>query len=423
MNQSDLINLIPKLEPGQILVIESEAGSGKTWTAMKAISQLDSNINVAIVAPTHDALGELQDKLADFNPVCDVRFFTSASYAGRILHFSKSSGNLENMYLGSSRQFDLVVMDEISATPSYDLKNVCRSKGAVVLLGDRHQLNPVMSSSPFVWTDEVDEYLEAKPDKSISYVTIHGQRRNTGAIHRWAQLCNKTGQVPTVSEESIPVFYDWDSWIEDYLAKLRHAHLTGLDLKQYVYLAYRNFKVWQIRDLVRTQVFKSDNFVPGESVRVESWPHSKTSGYKTGRILKVQSATDTYVEIGLNRVKLSKIQFEGDESSYLVQHPSDLGFTEMMTRLKEDKDWDLFFKFQDLVGCVANANVMTVNKSQGKSISHVWCDLWDIGNRKRYKYVSIGRAVNRLAVPCNHEHHKSLKGRLPELLELQAKFK
>jgi hypothetical protein len=178
MLQGELIQLMSSLQSGQVLVAEAEAGAGKTHAVMLAVSLLPESATVFVAAPTHIAKEELESKLHP-DTKCEVIFGTSCSLAGRYLYFNKNTGELENRFAPGGLVYDLIVMDEVAATPACDVARVLRGSSPVVMLGDRAQLEAVKSRVQDIWTDSWQYYEH----RSFTYVTLEGQWRSSGPLH------------------------------------------------------------------------------------------------------------------------------------------------------------------------------------------------------------------------------------------------
>lgn len=416
MNQTQLIELITSQQRTQTLVVEAEAGSGKTWSVMAAIAQMPSTSKVFVAAPTHVAVNELRGKLWP-KTVCSVTFGTTAKLAGRYLQMNRNTATLENKFTSASLPYDLVVVDELSAVPAVDLRRMLRTTTPLVLLGDKLQLGAVLSKKPDVWTADWANY----ENRSFAYVELEGQRRTSGLLYETVRRM-RNEDVPLVeSFEGLRVHYDLLSFQSDFISHLTKAYVSGDDLSQICYLAYRNSTVATVRQMIR-EALGSDNFVSRECVRVSSaqqWP--------TGTLLTVLDTCESQTIIAGHSVRTAKVLLagKGQDAQWVVcVHPAEIAnYNKLMENLKEEHNWNAFFELEQHFTVIENACAMTVHKSMGRTISYVWSDSKDIGTRNKLRYVANSRASKMLTAWWPHSEWRSatkklLKGK--PLAELHA---
>lgn len=418
MLQAEVIDLIKTLKQSQVLVVEAEAGCGKTWAVMAAIAELPANARVAIAAPTHVAVEELQSKLHPTTK-CEVEFKTTASLTGRILSMNKAAKQLQVSRRNRSISYDLVVIDELSACPKGDLHKVLTTNCPLVLLGDQSQLDAVMSGKPAVWSHEWDEYS----NRSFTYATMDVQYRQDGSIYQAAQNVRYYNKGALYNNERVRIQYSKLDFRGDFLEVLKLAYAAGKDLSQYCMMCYTNKQVAEYRDLIRSEVFCSDGFVVGEAVRVKS-----SANFANGKVLKVEAVEDSITQIKTHTVITQTITAGG--ITFKAVHPKHLAaYNSLLEWLKEEDEWDAYFLAVETVAVVANANAMTVHKAQGRSIECVWVDQADIGRRQKLRYVAYGRASQWLTVYVEYndcvalfpgETYDSLQSTTPKSLALVA---
>lgn len=400
--QAELIEQIATLVRGQVLVVEAPAGAGKTYAVMQAITKLGKDAKVFVAAPTHVAVHELVSKLPNSHEFPNVRFGTTAKLAGRYLEMNKQSAELENRFHPVAFDYDLVIIDELSATPAIDLKRVLSSQCPVVLLGDRAQLPAVKQPPPQVWTDGWQEFEH----RSFTYIDLEGQHRASGQLFEYLTEL-RAGDAPLVkSFDGARVLYEHSEFKNDFFTELAKAYNEGKDLSQYCYLAYRNVVVWQTQQAIRERVFESPDFVKGECVRVDSVP-----GYVKGELLTVlEDGVPSQVQIGKYLIKTNTIKTIDSENfeQYIrvVQPGFLLEYNAIVQEVLSAKDWDTYYKLDEFCSVVENANAMTVHKSQGRSIRYVWADSVDIGTRHKLRYVAYSRASKTLTVIWPYENWK-----------------
>jgi len=399
MDQPQLIELIATLQPHQTLIVEAEGGAGKTWAAMDALRSFSANARVAVLAPTHIALNELKAKLPP-DLACVPRFATTASFVGRYLERNRQTGKLDNRFMATSCDVDLIILDEAANAPSIDISRVLRSASPIVCLGDREQLKAVLSTVSALWNEDAQwRFLEV--GRSFTYVTLEGQRRNAGEILKLAQACRT--KLPSVIESkgAISVFHSTVDFEADFLANLQSARANCGSLNAYCYLAYKNATVDRVQRLVRQFVYGSDLPVVGEPVRVNRLVNQATGDrLPTGKLLTVASVEATNVAVAGATHAVAKLTFAEIDGSHFCAFPG--GATETiyaaLRMASEERRWDDFNTIEHTVGEVVNGNVLTVHKAQGRTIPYCWSDDLDIGNRRSMRYVAYSRASERLAL-------------------------
>lgn len=396
MNQLNLINLILTLEGCSTLTVTAQAGAGKTYGVMKAISEMPEGTNVFVAAPTHVAVEELSTKLMD-GTLATVTFGTTAKLAGRYLYHNKQNGELENRFSDNSiDSYDLVIVDEIGATPAVDITRILKSGVPVVALGDREQLDAVKSKVADLWTDEWQNYTH----RSFTYIELEGQYRASGPLYSFQQGCRNKVNTWLESFKGGRLFYSVADFENDFINTLAEAYQLGQPLDQYCMLAYRNSTVNRIQTELRQRVFGLDSlelgFANGEVIRCESAP-----GIATGRLATVQSTISVQDTVMAGQtVKSCKVHIklsDGEERWLTAVHPMYLeDYRATMATLSDNRDWENYFALEEHFSLLVNANVMTIHKSQGRSIKHVWTHIADICSRRKLLYVAASRASQTL---------------------------
>ena len=396
MLQEDFISFILGLQPDHVAVVTAPAGAGKTHAAMTATSKMLSTSRVLIVAPTHIAVEELASKLPA-ETVCDVTFSTTASAVGRFLRMNKSTGKLENRFGPKSMSYDLIIVDELSAVPSCDLHRILQSNSPTVLMGDQEQLPAVLSKAPAVWNDSWQDYAEYN-SKVFSYFTLEGQHRAKGVLFDTISKYRDKIAPLTVSLKddhgAIRVLYSVDNFRHDFVEQLTKAYDEGT-LADFCYLAYRNETVAAIQKQLRSKVFKSDNFVPTEVLRV-----AQHKFLRTGAQVTVLSASESHTIVGGQSIRTSNLEVQsknGQRDLVRAVHPSFVDeYHSLLEFYKTEQMWTQFFELEAKFSVLQNANAITCHKSQGRTIKYVWTDVNDICSRRKMLYVAHSRAARVL---------------------------
>ena len=418
IDQQTLIHRIATLQPTQSLVCEAEGGSGKTWAAAAAIERRlasDSEAKVNVVAPTHDALQELQERMLHLD-LNRIRFATTAAYVGRYLELNKSTGCLDNRYTQLKHHNDLTVLDEMSATPGVDMGRMLSTTAPLVLLGDRQQLRPVMKAPSQPWCEE---YLADCTHRSFEYVELIGQRRNSGSIYDLASSCRVRKVWQLESTKDIAVYYDQAEYEQSFIDALL-AGGPGTDARYY---AYRNATVNRINARVRSEVYRSQLFVPGEVIRAVS-----IAPYPTRKLLKVSDVRPASVK----GYQAQELLIEGSWHLCAIENSKwQADGAELKAKAMESQsnsDWAAYFDHEAMLSTVATSAASTAHKAQGATVAQVWADVSDLWSGSRNGlYVAYSRAASKLHVNCRLHHHfkaKDLPSKTAELNALrQAEFK
>lgn len=405
MEQSQLIDLITKLEPQQTLVCEAEAGSGKTYAVMQALALLPADKVAFVSAPTHVAVDELREKLLP-STKCTVVFGTTAKLVGRYLKMNRKTKELENSFAPSGISYDLVVMDEISAVPSCDVHRLLMSNSACVMLGDREQLAAVKSKQAAVWTSDWAEYEH----RAFTFVGLNGQHRASGPMYDFIRSYRTAITPLTTSFERVRVLYTSEDFAEDFVQHLKAAYERGDELKDFCYFAYRNTTVNAMQRRLRREVFNSDEFAVGETLRVSS-----AEGLATGQLLTVLSSAKSQVYIAGELILTNDVEVRtraGEVRALRAVHPLHLDeFSQLLQALKDNDEWDKFFLLEQNFAVLVNANAMTAHKAQGRTVAHVWTDLVDIGFRRKLLYVAYGRASQNITSVWPYDKWRSGDGK------------
>lgn len=215
--------------------------------------------------------------------------------------------------------------------------------------------------------------------------------RNTGAIHKLAQEAMHSIAWRLKSEHTMPVYYTETSFIESFLIALQQP---DIDFSQHCWLTFTNASVARIRRILRNKVFKSDVYVKGEVLRVTAM-----GKYYNGDLVTVEESR----LITHHGFLANEIRVEG--TWYIAHHPSNNSVQQAIDTARDTRNWPEFFRLSELFSEVENANVMTVHKSQGRTIDYVWVDLANIRRRVRLLYVAYSRARLQLSVNCYLQHH------------------
>jgi len=183
------------------LILQGGAGTGKTQVGVCAALEynVQRGIPVTWCAPTHEATLNAKRRLQSYCQTSTVCFSTLHSFIGKMeaLHNrlcsalkekTPSPAAIYHLWQDTKDEDDatprVLVIDECSMIPSVLLATVIRyiqqfRIQKVLLLGDRHQLEPVDAGKPFA--DLQDMYAKHPHQKHLpKVITLHKNYRSEG---------------------------------------------------------------------------------------------------------------------------------------------------------------------------------------------------------------------------------------------------
>jgi ATP-dependent exoDNAse (exonuclease V) alpha subunit len=418
------------------LLILGEAGTGKTFSLCKAVSELArrGTEGMVICAPTHLARLNLHGKL-DKDIAHIVETTTVASLLLKFgiqrddgtVHFT--AGKLDKI-----DKYSVIALDECSMISEADYMMFMQSKAKVIFLGDHKQLPPVMAKS-----------CEGKMNMhqgtgNLEVFRLVQQMRQQGVIHAAAERNRDKAWFPEQSEtgaggESITV-HDSDRVMVDTMVNAILNDPRGYDcVPHYRYIAYKNDQVRrvgkEIRDRVLDSYFGFDTraipFIYSEVLMLRE--NKKAIGYN-GELVTVTSVKkdtgkyrqypwDTYElvlkgSLGTGGIRtLPPCQYPQFEAyvnslqSKLRRHQIAGEAASASNTLAEIKrlraQWTM----------VQFPYSVTTHKSQGSTIENVYLNTLSFAqapNRRALLYVGISRAsktLHTVRVPANLQLRQS----------------
>lgn len=398
--------------PSSKILIQGNAGCGKTYLASKLIAhwrKQNENIDIVVIAPTHQAKSVLAQKLQDAN----VKPQTVANFLGKfpIRKYDSATSIFANGNM-RAQENSIVVIDEVSMVSQPDIERLLSCKMQVVFLGDRAQLAPVKQKKHDIWSHE------------HKYLLIE-QMRNDGSIEKLANLNREKPYFPayTCADEQVVVHENENALLTSFIAKVRES-----EIGQAVWLTYTNEKANKINNAVR-----------------HALGYNTITPFSVGEKVKLQQ---NHLAIGYNceLAEITAIRAQKNQYVWEVELKGTLGkcFTDVLDPM--GKDWfksqveaaiasfraaqesgddvsyavKLIDELLDGTLQIAPPYAMTVHKSQGSSINYIYIDANDMrGQAMTYVAFSrtrlqlnVTRRANKIVHPCNKAQFAELTSAL-----------
>ncbi len=385
--------------PGEHHLLTGGAGSGKT-TLIKALVKgwRKAKKRVAAVAPTHQAVSVIAEKLAEAG-VYDVDCRTLHSLLSLKMLPHGDRQVFERDKRADPILADIVVVDEASMVGSSLMTHIRRHLPVsyVLFSGDPAQLPPV--------GEKEAEAFQIKSRSHLSTVVRYG-----GPILELATIIRESQQHDRP---------DW-SWLRRAHSEGRGVYLPGEPAKwmrqaftskefeanpnTFRYLAYRNARVAEINDAIRAWRYGGQPetpFVPGE------WAMFRAPLIREGNQLFATNEEAQVLEIkrGTFSFELKATDFhdawaaEGPAwkitmrtragQKVVVDLPAnERAVVEIENRIKDEAStarvrWRHFHDFRASLAKLQAIYAMTVHCSQGSTFKRVFVDVDDIGWRMR----------------------------------------
>ena len=406
--QQQIFDSVTGLVKGAIL-IKGFAGTGKTFLAKEMIDEfINQNKSVTCLAPTHQAKLQLQSNIKER---AKLKFTTVASFLNVKLQKNKMTGRKEftDGSINKSKVTDIIIVDESSMLTDKQVYNLLRlqTKALVIFIGDFNQLPPVKSENGEIYFNTL-----------ITYELLN-QQRNSGEI---LSLCNTLRQkvvYPTDTIENLVVLDSADELFDNLMMVIEYDP----DPYKTSYLGFTNMSVNNYRNKIHNKIYGDDNFHCGQFVRLETPTETGTIGeiYVITNIKK--ETVNLFGEIDFDgyHAVIANIITGLEENIICLNYNDQDDVEECLEGLYREAE-DAFFKFQkqkdpnkkklakmdwediiktiettEKIVMVSSPYALTVHKSQGRTIDHVFLDVPDIRKyggdiKKKLLYVGASRA-------------------------------
>jgi exodeoxyribonuclease V len=394
------------------LLLLGEAGSGKSFTIVNALAQLHrQGAKVLLCAPTHLARITLLNKMPeDVRPYIETR--TVASLLGRF-GFNTGDGGVGFSKPKADRLggYQVIALDECSMIGKSEYDVLMSTGAKIVFTGDFKQLPAIMQKGSGMMDDPMVEKF-----------SLRQQMRAPGVIHELAKRNRDGVHFPTESvsdAHSEVVVHASRTALLERMANDIDQDPRGVDAHpHYRFITHRNADMYEVGTLIRDVVIAADlgnahqPLVKGEYLlNYETCP----AAYN-GEVVQVLDVLPDPSASHGHLWQSYKVEIRGSRGTCWVNmvdprklHIADEYAEQRRELLKEAnkrKAFDAAKSYFDEVQHLANYYTkafypfaMTVHKSQGQTISHVYCDTESFqkaSNKRALLYVGLSRASESL---------------------------
>lgn len=395
----------------QQVLLTGEAGTGKTYTLTKILSELHRRgARVLLCAPTHMARLNLAAKLDD-----DVRHeIQTKTIASLLRQFGFMNAYGETQFAAPepqnfSHKWDIIAIDECSmiSEDAFQALKVCGCR--VIYTGDFAQLPVVMSKKSTLQTDE-----------TLQRVHLTEQMRQQGVVHKLAEQNRHQVVMPTQSDRcdhtAIHVHHSLNALVATYLNNLLQDD-RGVNAPLYHrFITHRNATVDQINTFVRNEFLTHQNqpFVVNEKLLVCYTTPVAANG-EIANVVSVEKDTKmTTVYNHAWRSFLIDIQTNRGTCFIRVIPPQDRNLMESrLEELKEiiklslrSKNQDAYKQAYEEIKFIRETWIpvnypyaITAHKAQGATIENVYVNTVEMArapHKRALTYVAFSRAAKEL---------------------------
>ena len=404
--------------------IKGPAGTGKTWLS-KAIVQklLDMKLTIAVLAPTHQAVGVIKDNIGIENS--KIVYATIHSFLGlkpgKInletgeQKFTKNCPKKGNPLC--KKKVDIVILDE-SSMVGYELFSFLKEEmysrsriKAFLFIGDACQLMPVEKEKdlknyihPIYDNDTINhntltKLIRNSDPEVIDFVTEI--RKMIEENKTKSDLFNFLVQERDKEHNKIVFFNNKKDFIKDYIKKDRLKDTSGTlatftnEKVQKYNKTLRDYfvkkKYGEIPEIVQEDLFvvqnTTEDFMNSEILELTRFDEQEydVSG-KTFKGFECMSTTGKIFNIISNE---SKPDFE-KSCEMLRQHA---------LREKNAQAWKSYFNFLNTFLDVRYHYSYTIHKLQGSSYEDIWVDCSGLG------YVEDSMLLRLFYVACTRSRN------------------
>lgn len=420
--QQQLFDKITTASFSKLLVV-GEAGSGKTFSICKSVSELvrQGVEGVVLCAPTHLARLNIVNKLDS-----DVRHLVDTSTVASLLmkfgietddgttHFT--AGKLDRI-----DKYKIVILDECSMISEQDYMLFMTSKAKVIFTGDMKQLPPVMAKSA---EPKMDRHQETG---NLEVFRLVQQMRQKGVIHAAAERNREKAWFPeetTVGDSGESII------VHDTLQAMQQVMIDGLlndprgygATHHYRYITYKNVDVRSVGKYIRDKVLEhyygfDASGIPfihselvmmrenkgaigfnGELVEIVGVKRDSRHNYYPwdSYELMVKGSLGTGLIRTIPPCQLPRMTEAMDKLQSRLKSMQISGDTESASKILSE-----IKKIKSYWTLVQNPYAVTTHKSQGSTIENVFLDTRSFvraPSRRALLYVGISRASKSLHV-------------------------
>jgi hypothetical protein len=383
-----------KNEQTRFYKLIGSAGTGKSFLTGKIIEfAIASDLEVAIVAPTHKALKNCKN----FAPR-SVHFATLAGYLGKmpVLEINKGKEEFRKVKELDKSTLDLVIIDECSMISRDDINEILHDKtynNFILFVGDNKQLPPIGEKRSFVWDLHT-------PDSTLKEIV-----RYSGELLALATDIGDGKPHPIVqsADGTLDVIIDSEQFLQSYCDTIRDSIAKGEEPSAKL-IAWRNRTVSHWNDAIRANLGFSHDYQIKDRLVAFKPLFKPTPKFLAKLPCHHSEMYSIHADLGNEYVVVNSVQtirsvdiprankaIEID--TYSVECINDLGFLEtfsivspecvgywqsLVKKAIDAKDWHLWRILTCSFDALDYAYAQTVHKSQGSTFDIAYVDYRDV---------------------------------------------
>lgn len=423
-----LRNIEAAYTPGESYLLTGHAGSGKTYLMQcLAKNMLAKRRRIILSAPTHKAVTVLARKLIESDikgvpcrTIHSVLSLTPKPRTDRLV--------FERDRDAEPVTAELVVVDECSMVSEDLLRHIKRHlpDAFVLFAGDPAQLPPVGEAASLTFATNKRSHLttivrQSAGNPILAAANIIRTSQGNSIDMSWC--------VPSAAENNHGIFLPAGA-AHRWMKKAFTSPEFDADPDSFRYLAWTNFRVRQINELIRTWRYGSDiptPFMPGENALFRAPVIVDDSvlfgNNEEAKVLAIERSTFTYEIEQANELprwaasipswQITLRNDEGHEKTVHMQ-ADEREFQKVVERIKDEAEqsrirWKHLHEFQQSLARLQSVYCLTVHRSQGSTFQTAFLDLPDIRRREKTNlleaqqmlYVAVTRPSQRLIVVGN----------------------
>lgn len=423
-------SIIELLKTNDAVVLSGSAGVGKTWLLGQIVKRLSSSGNVYCSAPTHNAVGVLQEKMKDINAI----FGTTHAALKMKRKIDKKTGRVsfKPSFIDKFpplKGIKYFIIDESSMLNEdlYDnaIIHAKNQNCKILFCGDIKQLPPVGENISKVFsqnlpTVELTEIIRQKDGSPIIDLS-----RNLQTIQSKDSRVNQDGEGYIYS-------YDRQKVIDTL------AYVNGT--KELKYIAYTNKEVDAINKDVRLSIYGNpgklelnesivmsapyrDIYVNNQEVKInrldikevnfhflerqgDGFEKDRTSSVPL-KVYCVNGYTKTIVDNGNPNSWMSggkqEERHEWTDNMYIVHEDSEEVYRQVVKHIKTlaelaEIPWVEFYRFIEQFADFTYSHALTIHKSQGNTYDQCIINIENVNfnrnieEKEKMLYTAVTRA-------------------------------
>lgn len=405
-------------------LVDGSAGTGKTSVISQFISDLPRHMKVCAAAPTHKAIGVIQDKCRDCKR--PITYWTVHRLLGLSAGFGENGemvfdGNEDKPY---THAFDIIFIDEASMLSHTMFRFLTKysmdTNALIIFIGDSFQLPPIGEQMSEVFsirdTTRLQTVVRAKSDVLMDAFSRFRNYVATGQIQMPKEWNAPTNLVRRITNSDA---------FEKYM-------IENFDVKTDHVLAFSRAKVAHYNNLIRKKLFGNTNqmFMPGEVLVFDSFcqlvsDDGVQKSFHTSDQIELDAANVvTKVHNAFKQsFKVYELKFhEGKKFTVCIIHDDDikrynqccLAAKKALQQLAEKEkrqittvEWQIYYQHTEQFKCpLIYSYAQTCHKSQGSTYECVYVDAINIRccakddpmTMRRCTYTAVTRASEQLTL-------------------------